>query len=133
MGPYWIGNLLIHILDWRFSGTVKTFNWRSQLDVRYDGVSVLWRGVIPVCPAYLPRIMEIRATLRAASVTISFDRTVWRESKVSPIPVTSSVIIWSMRRIAPGIIFGMNRLRINLCGEIFLVVSVSVIFFCFHH
>ena len=130
-GPYWIDNLLVTISASGVGGTVTNLSWGSQTDGRYDVVSVPWHGSLPSNPSYLPRSQEIRMLLRAESVTIYFERTVWRASKVSPTPATSSLIVLSIGRIAPGIIFGMSRLRINFCGVLPFVVSVLVIFLSF--
>ena len=91
------------------------------------------RGVVPSLPVLFTSlgVQKICAPLRATSVTISSEITVWRASKESLIPATSSMIVWSIGRIAPGTIFGMSRWRINLCEELPLVVSVSVIFLSF--
>ena len=73
---------------------MKILNWGSQPGGHYVGVSVPLICAVPARPAYLPRSPEIRAPLRAASVTVFFERTVWHVSKVSPISATSSMIIW---------------------------------------
>ena len=119
------------IPDWGVGVTVTNLNWGSRSSVRYGGVSVPWCGALSACPASSLGVQKIRAPLRAASMTISFERTVWHASKFYLIPPASSVIVWSIGRVAPGVIFGMSRLRINLCEEFLLVVSGSVIFLSF--
>ena len=91
------------------------------------------RVVVPSMPVLFTSLLvrKICAPLRTVSVTVSFERTVWRASKVSLIIATSSVIVWSIGRIAPRMIFGMIQLRINLCGVLPLIVSLSVIFLSF--
>ena len=130
-GPYWIDNLLVPSLAWGVRGTVKFLNWGSQPGGRYGSFSVPWRGVVPVCPAYLLRSPEICAPLCTASATISLESTVWRASKVIAIPDTYSVIVWSIVWIAPGMIFEMNYLSINLCVVFMLVVKVDTFGFLF--
>ena len=72
-GPYWIGNILVIIPDWGAIVTVTTLNWGSQRGVCYDGASILWCGAFPARTDNLSRSLEIRAPLRAVSVTISFE------------------------------------------------------------
>ena len=93
----------------------------------------LSRGVVPSVPCQLTSagVRKTCAELRATSVTISLERIVRCACKVSPLPSASSAIIWSIGRIATGMISGMSRLINNLCGEFLLVVSVSVTFIFF--
>ena len=104
--------------------------WTGEVNLAAATAVFPSRGVVPYLPLLFTShwVRKIRAPLRATSVTISFDRTVWYASKVSLILDTSYVIVWSIVWIAPGMIFGMSRLRIKLCGEFPLVVSISVIF-----
>ena len=55
-------------------------------------------GVVPSLPVLLTSlgVQKICAPVRTAPVTISFEITICHTSKVSPIPATYSVIIWSI-------------------------------------
>ena len=118
----WIDNVLVPSPSWGVGGTVEKSNWGSKPGGRYGGVSVPWCVTVPDCPVYVPRSPEIRASLRAASVAISFERIVWHASKVSPITASFSVIVWSIRGISPRMISGMRRLMNNLYRVFPLVV-----------
>ena len=83
--------------------------WRVNLAVATEVLtSCSMDPPLPVRLTYLG-VRKMRAPLRAASVMIYFWSTVWRAPKVSWITGTSSVTSWSIRRIAPWMIFGMNR------------------------
>ena len=120
--PYWIENILCPSPRWGVVGNVKILNWGSQTVSRYGGVDFLWHGTVPACPAYLSWTPKMRAPLRTAFLTISFDSTVWRASKVSQISGTSSVISLSIGWTSPGMIFGTNRLLNDFSGKFMLVV-----------
>ena len=62
---------------------------------------------------------------------ISFERIVRCACKVSPLSAASYAIVWSIGRIATGMISGMSRLINNLREEFLLVLSVSVTFLFF--
>ena len=121
-GLPWNYNILVPIPRWGVEGTVETWSWVIQPSGRYGGVNVPWHGAVPARPDYLPRSPEMRAPLRAASVTISFRSTVWRAPKVSRIPGTSSVESCEIVRILSWMIFGMNQLLNNFCGGFPLIV-----------
>ena len=80
-------------------------------------------------------VRKICAALRTASVTTSFETIIRRACKVSPLPATSSTIVWSIGGMTTGMMSGMSPLINNLRGEFLLVVSVSVtfLFFSFCH
>ena len=93
------------------------------------------RGVVPSVPC---RIMsagfsKTRVSLRAVSVTISFNRIVRRAFKVSPLPAASSAIVWSIGGIETGTISGMSRLINNLCGDFPWWCQYQWLFFSFRH
>ena len=113
---YWIDNISVSIPAWGVSGTVKNLNWGSQPGSHYDNVSVPWCGAVPACSDYLPRSPEnTRSTARRIRDDILRENLLTRVQSIS-IPARFSVIVWSIICIAPGMIFGMSQLKINLCG-----------------
>ena len=74
-GTPFIDNILVPIPRWKVGGTVEPWDWGSQYCSRYGTVDVVrltYLGVRKMC-----------ASLRAASVKISFGCTIWRPPKVS--------------------------------------------------
>ena len=81
----------------------------------------------PSLPVRLTSLVfrKIHTLLHAASVTISFGSTVRHAPKVSRIPGTSSVTVWSIGRVLPWMICGKNWFFNNVCGKFLLVVYVA--------
>ena len=72
-GLFWSGtrSFFVEFLQLYPFFNTTNLNWGSQPGVQYDGVSVLWHGAGPVCPAYLPSSLEnIFATARHVRVDI---------------------------------------------------------------
>ena len=65
------------------------------------------------------------AQLCAASVTLTFGRTIWPWLKISWTPITSVVMGGFISRMITGMIFGTNRVINNSCANFLLVVWVS--------
>ena len=91
------------------------------------------RGVVMSmqCRITSAEVWKTLAALRAASVTIFFEKITRRACKVSQLPAASPDIIWSISGVVTGMISGMSRLINILRGEFMLVVSVSVTFLFF--
>ena len=89
--------------------------WIGGFNLAVSTAVVTSRGMEPPLPVWLTSIgfRKMRTSLHAASTTISFESTVWCASKVYRIPGKYSVISWSIGKIAPGMIFGMNQLLNN--------------------
>ena len=99
-----------------------------------DPMSVLpSQGVVTSVPFRIMSagVQKTCAALRAMSVTISFEIIVQRACKLFPLPAASFAIVWLIRGITTGMIYGMSQLINNLYGEFLLVVSVSVTFMFF--
>ena len=73
------------------------------------------------------------AALHVAPVTISLSRTSHTTCKAHPLVATPAMVVWSTSRMTPCMITGISLFVNNLCGLFPLVVSLSVIFFCFYH
>ena len=71
------------------------------------------------------------AVLHIELVKISLWITVHTACKTPILSVTPSVVVWLTRGMTTWIISGISLFVINLCAELLLVVSVSVIFMLF--
>ena len=111
-GPPWTDNMLVPSLAWGAGGTATNSNWGDKPGGPYDSVTVLWSG-----PIHAMCFQKIPTALRVVSVKNSFRIIVRIACKVSPLSAASSVIIWSIDRIAVEMISGMSQLINNLCGE----------------
>ena len=82
------------------------------------------RGVEPSLSVLLTSlgVQKMCAPLRTASATISFGSIIWYAPKVSRIPFTSSMMIWSIGQIVHWMISGKNRFFNHFCGKLPLVV-----------
>ena len=112
-GMAWTDNLLVPEACCRDRVSVGDWAWGTQSGLLI-GSDVPWFGLIPAHPSYLPiSPLEMRSQLRAASVMLAFNRTIWRGLKVSCMPTTSAVTRRLIFPIMTGIIFGMNWLMNN--------------------
>ena len=99
--PPWDDNILCPSPCWQVGGTHEILALGGQHGGLYGGVDVPWSEAVPARVAYLPQSPEnARATARCVRDNL-FGSTVWRVPKVSHIPGTSSVTIWSIGWIAP--------------------------------
>ena len=120
----WTDNLLVHEERWGDGVRVGSWAWRNKPGFLI-GFDVLWRGVVPVCAAYLPRSLKMRAQPRAAPVTLTFRSTVWRGLKISCTPTTSAVTSGLIGPKKTNMIYGTNGLLNNFCLKLLLIVWVA--------
>ena len=90
--PFWDSNPLAPCSCWGDGGTSTNQNWGIQPGGPYGFFSVPWPSDIPARPDYVPRSPETRASLRAASVTITFEVGVCRACVV-PLPAATPSVI----------------------------------------
>ena len=64
-GVPWTYNILVPELRWGERGNHKTWALKTQFGVRFVGISVPWRGIVPLFAVYLPRSpVNMRAIAR---------------------------------------------------------------------
>ena len=86
---------------------LETGLWEINLEFSLELTS---RGVESYLPVRLtfPGVEKMRAQLRAASVRLAFETTVWRGLKISCTPTTSAVTSGLVCLMTTGMIFGTN-------------------------